>query len=114
MNHLISKTINPKETILFIYGNLSEVARQFAEMLKYCKKKKLHVVDIFFDTSNINIYQKECFNQLLDYLKHNKTKQAVVFYSRKEFNKFPLTHKLAPFREKDKIELRFVKDNAII
>ena len=46
MNHLISKTINPKETILFIYGNLSEVARQFAEMLKYCKKKKLHVVDI--------------------------------------------------------------------
>lgn len=51
MNHLISKTINPKETILFIYGNLSEVARQFAEMLKYCKKKKLHVVDIFFDTS---------------------------------------------------------------
>ena len=45
MNHLISKTINPKETILFIYGNLSEVARQFAEMLNYCKKKKLHVVD---------------------------------------------------------------------
>lgn len=51
---------------------------------------------------------------MLDYFKRNKTKQAVVFYSRKEFNKFPLTHKLTPFREKDKIELRFVKDNAII
>ena len=114
MTNTINETINPKEAVLFIYGNLNEVARQFAEMLKYCKKKKLHVVDIFFDTSNINVYQKECFNQMLDYLKHNKTKQAVVFHSRKDFGKCPWTHKLTPFREKDKIELRFVKDNAII
>ena len=114
MINQITETINPQEAVLFIYGNLSEVAGQFAEMLKYCKKKKLHVVDIFFDTSNISVYQRECFNQMLDYLKHNKTKQAVVFYSRKEFNKFPLTHKLAPFREKDKIELHFVKDNTIL
>ena len=114
MNNPITKTINPREAVLFSCGGVNEVARQFVEMLQYCKRKNLHVVDMFFDTSNINVYQKECFNQMLDYLKHNKTKQAVVFYSRKEFNKFPLTHKLTPFREKDKIELRFVKDNAII
>ena len=77
------ETINPREAVLFSCGGVNEVARHFAEMLKYCKKKKLHVVDIFFDTSNINVYQKECFNQMLDYLKHNKTKQAVVFHSKK-------------------------------
>ena len=114
MNNLITETINSKEAVLFIYGNLSEVTRQFAEMLQYCKKKKLHVVDMFFDTSNIKSYQKECFMQLLDYLKHNKGKFAVVFYSRKDFGKCPWTHKLEPYREKDKIELHFAKDNVII
>ena len=105
MTNTINETINPKESVLFIYGNLSEVAGQFAEMLKYCKKKKLHVADIFFDTSNISVYQRECFNQMLDYLKHNNntTKQAVVFYSRKEFNKFSLTHELAPLEKKIKL-----------
>ena len=114
MNNQITETINPQEAVLFIYGNLSEVTRQFAEMLQYCKKKKLHVVDMFFDTSNIKSYQKECFMQLLDYLKRNKTKTAVVFYSRKDFGKCPWTHKLEPYREKDKIELHFAKDNVII
>lgn len=52
--------------------------------------------------------------QLLDYLKRNKTKTAVVFYSRKDFGKCPWTHKLEPYREKDKIELHFAKDNVII
>ena len=114
MNNLITETINSKEAVLFIYGNLSEVTRQFAEMLQYCKKKKLHIVDMFFDTSTISGYQKECFIQLLDYLKRNKTKTAVVFYSRKDFGKCPWTHKLEPYREKDKIELHFAKDNVII
>lgn len=78
MTNLITETINTKEAVLFIYGNLNEVTRQFAEMLKYCKKKKLHVVDMFFDISTISIYQKDCFIQMLDYLKHNKGKFAVV------------------------------------
>lgn len=114
MTNTINETINPKESVLFIYGNLSEVARQFAEMLKYCKNKKLHVVDIFFDTSNISVYQKECFNQMLDYLKHNKTKQAVVFYSRKTYLKYVDISKLLPFMQSGQIELRFAKDNVII
>ena len=114
MYNPITETINPKEAVLFSCGGVNEVARQFAEMLQYCKRKNLHIVDIFFETSGIKSYEKDCMNKLLDYLKRNKTKQAVVFYSRKEFNKFPLTHKLAPFREKDKIELHFVKDNTIL
>ena len=55
MTNTINETINPNESVLFIYGNLNEVARQFAEMLKYCKKKKLHVVDIFAGLSALRI-----------------------------------------------------------
>ncbi|MBQ8482586.1 MAG: hypothetical protein IJ532_08670 [Alphaproteobacteria bacterium] len=110
----ITETINSKEAVLFIYGNLSEVTRQFAEMLKYCKRKNLHVVDVFFETSSIKSYEEKCFNQLLDYIKHNKGKFAVVFYSRQDFNKFPLTHKLSPFRYTGRIDLHFAKDNVII
>lgn len=114
MTTTITETINSKEAVLFLCGTLRDIAGQFAEILQYCKKKKLHVVDMFFDTSNIQSYQKKCFIQLLDYLKRNKTKTAVVFYSRKDFGKCPWTHKLEPYREKDKIELHFAKDNVII
>lgn len=114
MINQITETINPKEAVLFLCGTLRDIAGQFAEVLTYCKKKKLHVVDMFFDTSNIKSYQKECFIQLLDYLKRNKTKTAVVFYSRKDFGKCPWTHKLEPFRDSDQMELHFAKDNVII
>lgn len=114
MNNLITETINPKEAVLFSCGGVNEVAGQFAEMLKYCKKKKLHVVDIFFDTSNISVYQRECFNQMLDYLKRNKTKQAVVFHSRKTYLKYVDISKLLPFMQSGQIELRFAKDNVIL
>ena len=49
MYNPITETINPKEAVLFSCGGVNEVARQFAEMLQYCKRKKLHVVDIFAD-----------------------------------------------------------------
>ena len=83
-------------------------------MPKYCKKKNLRVVDMFFDTSGIKSYEERCFNQLLDYIKHNKGKFAVVFYSQNEYNKYSYTHKLEPFRDTDRIELHFAKDNVII
>lgn len=103
MTIAINETINTREAILFLYGTLRDIAGQFAEVLTYCKKKKLHVVDMFFDTSNIKSYQKECFMQLFDYLKRNKTKTAVVFYSRKDFGKCPWTHKLHLIRKKVKL-----------
>jgi hypothetical protein len=114
MTNQILETINPKTAVLFICGGVNEVARQFAEMLRYCKRKNLHIVDVFFDTSNITVYQKECINQMLDYLKHNKTKKAVVFYDRKEYNQCPWTHKLDSFMQSGQIELRFAKDNVIL
>ncbi|MBR1399381.1 MAG: recombinase family protein [Alphaproteobacteria bacterium] len=114
MNNPITKTINPREAVLFSCGGVNEVARQFVEMLQYCKRKNLHVVDMFFDTSNINVYQKECFNQMLDYLKHNKIKQAVVFHSRKTYLKYVDISKLLPFMQSGQIELRFAKDNVIL
>ena len=114
MKNTINETINPKESVLFIYGNLNEVARQFAEMLQYCKRKNLHVVDVFFETSGVKSYEKDCINKLLDYLKRNKTKQAVVFHSRKTYLKHVDISKLLPFMQSGQIELRFAKDNIII
>lgn len=109
MYNPITETINPREAVLFSCGGVNDVARQFAEMLTYCKRKNLHVVDVFFETSGIKSYEKDCMNKLLDYLKRNKTKTAVVFYSRRDFGKCPWTHKLAPFRYPKQIELRFIK-----
>jgi hypothetical protein len=114
MTNQITETINPKEAILFLCGGIDIVSKQFTEMLKYCKKKNLRVVDMFFDTSNIKSYEKDCFNKLLEYLKHNKTKTAVVFYSRSDFCSNPLTHKLNSFMQSGQIELRFAKDNVIL
>ncbi len=47
MNNQITETINPQEAVLFSCGGLEEVAIQFVEMLQSCKRKNLHVVDIF-------------------------------------------------------------------
>ena len=114
MNNPITETINSKAAVLFSCGGVNEVARQFAEMLTYCKRKNLHVVDVFFETSGIKSYEKDCMNKLLDHLKRNKTKQAVVFYSRKTYLKHVDISKLLPFMQSGQIELRFAKDNVII
>lgn len=114
MLNTITESINVKEAVLFIYGNLSEVTRQFTEMLRYCKNKNLHIVNVFFETSGIKSYEKDCMNKLVDYLKRNKTKQAVVFHSRKTYLKYVDISKLLPFIQSGQIELRFAKDNVII
>lgn len=114
MTNLMIETTKAKEAVLFMCNNLNQVAKQFTDMLQHCKKYNLRVVDMFFDTSGIKSYEEKCFNQLLDYLKRTKTKTAVVFYSRKDFCKFPLTHKLTPFRDADRIELHFAKDKVIL
>ena len=48
MNNLITENINPQEAVLFSCGGVNEVAKQFADMLQYYKRKNLHVVDVFF------------------------------------------------------------------
>lgn len=114
MINTITETINRHEAVLFLYGHFRDMTGQFADMLKYCNKKNLRVVDMFFDTSGIKSYEERCFNQLLDYIKHNKGKFAVVLASRNEYNKCPWMHKLEPFRDTDRIDLHFAKDNVII
>ena len=68
----------------------------------------------FFETSGIKSYEKDCMNKLLDYLKRNKTKQVVVFHSRKTYLKHVDISQLLPFMQSGQIELRFAKDNVII
>lgn len=114
MNNQITETINPQEAVLFSCGGVNEVTKQFADMLQYCKRNNLHVVDVFFETSGIKSYENDCMNKLLDYLKRSKTKQAVVFYSRKTYLKYVDINKLLPFMQSGQIELRFAKDNVII
>ena len=106
----------------FISKNLVENIKSYTSIMydwyiqptQYCKRKNLHVVDVFFETSEIKSYEKDCMNKLLDYLKRNKTKQAVVFYSRKTYLKCVDISKLLPFMQSGQIELRFAKDNVII
>jgi len=114
MTNILDETTNAKQAILFSCGGVNEVAKQFAEMLTYCKRKNLHIVDIFFETSGIKSYEKDCMNKLVDYLKRSKTKRAVVFYSRKTYLKYVDISKLLPFMQSGQIELRFAKDNVII
>lgn len=47
MTNIINEKINPREAVLFSCDGLEEVAKQFSEMLRYCKRKNLHVVDVF-------------------------------------------------------------------
>lgn len=47
MTNTINETINSPKAVLFSCGGVNEVARQFAEMLTYCKRKNLHIVDVF-------------------------------------------------------------------
>lgn len=83
MTNIISETINPREAVLFSCGGVNEVARQFAEMLTYCKRKNLHVVDIFFETSGIKSYEKDCMNKFLDYLNVIKPSKRWCFIQEK-------------------------------
>ena len=68
---------------MFSCGGVNEVARQFAEMLTYCKRKNLHVVDVFFETSGIESYEKDCMNKLLDYLNVIKPSKRWCFIQEK-------------------------------
>lgn len=47
MNNSIIETLNPREAVLFSCGGVNEVAKQFAEMLQYCKRKNLHILTSF-------------------------------------------------------------------
>lgn len=114
MTDLINETTNPKQAVLFSCNKVNEVARQFAEMIKYCKKERLHISNYFFETSTIKHYEKECFNQMLEYLQHTRVKTAVIFYSGKEYAMLPLTHKLDQFIKSGQIEIRFMKEKVTI
>lgn len=58
MNNSIIETINPREAVLFSCGGVNEVAKQFAEMLTYCKRKDLHVVDVFLKLPGSNLMKR--------------------------------------------------------
>lgn len=63
MTNTINETINSPKAVLFSCGAVTEVAKQFAEMLQYCKRKNLHIVDVFFETSGVKSYEKKLCEQ---------------------------------------------------
>ena len=114
MTDLINETINPKQAVLFFCGGINEIAQQFITMLDYCRKKHMHVIEFFFDTSNIPNYEKECYNNLLDFIEHISTKTAVVFYDNKSFHKYANTDDFLHFTTTKKIELHLAKNRIIL
>ena len=114
MTDTINETINVKEAVLFACNSMNELTRRFGEMLKYCAKNKLRIVNVFFEPSAMDSHEKKCMLELIDYLKRNKTKTAVVFYRQNEFCSISLSNKLNPFLRSGQIELHFAKDNVIV
>jgi len=86
MIEALTETKFSKQAVLFACGGTKKVAKQFADMLKYCKNKHLHIIDVFFETSALKACERANVNKLMDYLKHNKTQIAVVFYSKNPKN----------------------------
>lgn len=113
MIEALTETKFSKQAVLFACGGVNKVAKQFADMLKYCKNKHLHIIDVFFETSALKAYERANVNKLMDYLKHNKTQIAVVFYSKNDFRQLIPLRQIMPFINNDKIEIHFVKDNIV-
>lgn len=67
MTDTINETINAKEAVLFACNSMNELTRRFGEMLKYCAKNKLRIVNVFFEPSAMESYEKKCMLELLDY-----------------------------------------------
>lgn len=114
MANLINETINTKEAILFMCGGVNEISQQFAEMHSYCRKKHLHIADFFFETSNISSHQKECYKELLNFIRHTNVRTAVVFYDNESFHKYANTNDFLRFTASKKIELHLAKDRIIL
>jgi len=114
MTDTLTETKFSKQAVLVACGGIKKVAKQFADMLKYCKNKHLHITDVFFETSTLKAYERANVNKLIDYLKHNKVKIAVVFYNKKDFYQLIPSRKIKPFIDNDKIEIHFAKDNIIL
>lgn len=113
MTDTLTETKFSKQAVLFACGRINKVAKQFADMLKYCKNKHLHITDVFFETSTLKAYERVNVNKLIDYLKHNKGRMAVVFHSKKDFYQLIPSRNIEPFIDNNKIEIHFVKDNII-
>ena len=114
MDNLITETGTSKHAVLFMCGSLNEVTKQFAEMLKHCQKKNLHVVDMFFDTSTIKSQEEKCYHELLDFIKHTNIKTAVVFYDNKSLHKYADTNDFLQFMKLKDIELHLAKNRIIL
>ena len=114
MDNSITETGTAKHAVLFMCGSLNEVTKQFAEMLKHCQKKNLHVVDMFFDTSTITSHEKACYHELLDFIKHTNIKTAVVFYDNKSLHKYADTNDFLQFMKLKDIELHLAKNRIIL
>lgn len=113
MTDALTETKFSKQAVLFACGGINKVAKQFADMLKYCRNKHLHITDVFFETSALKAYERANVNKLMDYLKHNKTQIAVVFYSKNDSYQLIPSRKIKPFIDNDKMEIHFVKDNIV-
>ena len=114
MTDTLDETANAKQAILFICGGINEIAEQIVTMLHYCWKKHLKIVDLFLDMSGNPKHEKQCYKDLLAFIKYVDTKTAVVFYDNKTFHKYADTNDFLRFTATKKIELHLAKNRIIL
>lgn len=114
MTNILDETTNAKQAVLFICGGINEIAEQIVTMLRYCWKKHLKIVDIFLDMSGNAKQEKQCYDDLLAFIKYVDTKTAVVFYDNKIFHKYADTNDFLRFTATKKIELHLAKNRIIL
>ena len=114
MTDTLDETANAKQAVLFMCGGINEITEQIITMLRYCWKKHLKIVDIFLDMSGNAKQEKQCYDDLLAFIKYVDTKTAVVFYDNKTFHKYADTKDFLRFTATKRIELHLAKNRIIL
>lgn len=98
-----------KQAVFFATGPCNSITQQFTDVLKYCKAKQMHIINIFIEQSNDDEKLYAILNDMLNFLAREKQKTAIVVASPRNLPKFVNYHDIINLIVDDNIELHFAK-----
>lgn len=97
-----------KDAVIWCFGHSNVIFNKFAKIQKYCKYKNFNVIKVFGSFSQNKDTEKAEFNEMLDFIMHQKQKIAVVIHDSNQFPKFSNSKsELMDLVSSGKIELYF-------
>ena len=97
-----------KDAVIWCFGHSNAIFNKFTKVQKYCKYKNFNVVKVFGSFSQNKDIEKAEFNEMLDFIMHQKQKIAVVIHDSNQFPKFSNSkNELMDLVSNGKIELYF-------